>query len=564
MARVQPRTPKGFDYGTILSRALASIIESVAETRGQAHILSPLGNQLFIVASTVPDEIGQAVLIDDSVSGLAFKSQSPIIIADVQNSPHYKKFFGSGMRSEIVVPLPEEWGVIKVESPKLNAFKEGHIAILKKLGEQIYENLPNAILSLEFDILLEIEQEIEHKIAGTASQDIYANICALICEKAQRLIGAEHMQILMVEEDGEHLGIIFSSYPTEVTRIRIGNSVPGQAMLQRRSRNVPDVRKETDFRATIPGTKSELVAVARDRQKVMVLVNAESPRLNAFTRHHETLLALFAQQAARAWRYMQFGVAMGRMQAEKRAAQTLVAAADLMGNMVHSYNGKFDAIDYWRRFVVNRTATDDKAVLDALAEMEKALSDIKGLPDQIRERLGQAEQIVILDLNELVRETLTWMIERGKIPADTRVEIDLPEAVYVSASTYGLTRVVENLIGNASEAAGPSGTLTVSTRIRAEGVRPIGPCAELTVRDTGRGMNEETRQRIFEPGFSTKPPGSGRMGFGLFWVKLFVDRFRGEVRIHSESGRGTTVSVLLPVPGGAELAEQGSDVSRVK
>jgi signal transduction histidine kinase len=550
MSVLHTETRNGIDSATILSKVLTSIVEAIAETNGQAQILSPVGKHLFIVASTRPEEIGLAVLIDDSVSGQVFKSQEAVIIPDVQESCLYKNILESRMRSEIAVPLPSEGGVINVESPKLNAFKESHIAILKKHAERVYESLPGAVSSMAFDILLRIEQEIEQKIAGRPSQDVYSNICAFVCEKAQKLIGAEHMQLLLVEEDGEHLGIIFSSYPTDVKRVHIGDSVSGQAVLQGRNRNVPDVREEKVYHPTIPETMSELVVVAREGQKVLVVVNAESPRLSAFTKHQETLLELFAQQAARAWRHLQFGMDMERMRAEKRATQTLVAAADIMGNMVHGYQNKFSAIDYWRRFIRDHVKNRDSQIAEALEEIAKALSDIEELPDRIREKLAQAEKVIDLDVNEVVREALAEMKKAGKTRVGTTITLDLrPEPQYVSASVYGLTRLVENLVKNALDATASGGTITVETTYRPEGVQPIGPCVELTVRDTGRGMSEATKQRIFDPGWSTKP-GSG-MGFGLFWVKLFVDRFRGEVRVDSALGEGTTVSVLLPIASGS-------------
>jgi signal transduction histidine kinase len=68
-------------------------------------------------------------------------------------------------------------------------------------------------------------------------------------------------------------------------------------------------------------------------------------------------------------------------------------------------------------------------------------------------------------------------------------------------------------------------------------------------------MDEETLGSIFEPGFSTKEARRGGMGFGLFWVKIFLDRFRGEIRVQSQPGQGTTFLVWLP------LTDLGSDKS---
>ncbi|HJX84220.1 MAG TPA: GAF domain-containing protein, partial [Candidatus Angelobacter sp.] len=122
----------GNDRGKQLSDVLADLVRRLTDDKGQAQILCPIGNQLFIVASTRAGEVGEAVLIDDSVSGEVFKWQESKIIGDVREVRHYKNFLGGEMRSEIAVPLPSAWGVINVESPKKNAFTEEQIAVLKE------------------------------------------------------------------------------------------------------------------------------------------------------------------------------------------------------------------------------------------------------------------------------------------------------------------------------------------------------------------------------------------------------------------------------------------------
>jgi CheY-like chemotaxis protein len=78
-----------------------------------------------------------------------------------------------------------------------------------------------------------------------------------------------------------------------------------------------------------------------------------------------------------------------------------------------------------------------------------------------------------------------------------------------------------------------------------------GRFARLTVADTGEGMSRETQERIFEPFFTTKPSGKGT-GLGLAIVYGIVRQHEGAVAVRSAPGVGTTFTVLLPVPSGAE------------
>jgi CheY-like chemotaxis protein len=107
---------------------------------------------------------------------------------------------------------------------------------------------------------------------------------------------------------------------------------------------------------------------------------------------------------------------------------------------------------------------------------------------------------------------------------------------------------------------GETGTLTVVSvngpdveALNSE--RSPGRCVQITIHDTGHGMNEETRRHAFEPFFTDRPDGSGT-GLGLAMVYGTISNHGGEVEIQSAVGQGCTVTITLPAaPSAAEPSE---------
>ena len=104
-----------------------------------------------------------------------------------------------------------------------------------------------------------------------------------------------------------------------------------------------------------------------------------------------------------------------------------------------------------------------------------------------------------------------------------------------------------NLVLNAEQAMPGGGQLVVRTSAIGEGVA-------LDMIDTGCGMNEQTREHIFDAFFSTKRGGSG---LGLPTARKIIEAHGGQIRVQSEPGRGTQFTIKLPVPARLSGATDG-------
>jgi PAS domain S-box-containing protein len=163
-----------------------------------------------------------------------------------------------------------------------------------------------------------------------------------------------------------------------------------------------------------------------------------------------------------------------------------------------------------------------------------------------------------VDLHKSIHTVLDLACALGP---DVKVTFQLDDSIpLVMVDSVGLESALLNLVVNARDAMPNGGTLAISTQIRnleqdyplvSSGELKDGKYALISVSDTGRGMSQQTLERVFEPFFTTKPLGKGT-GLGMAMVYGFIKQSGGAAQISSEPGHGTTVTFCLqlaaPVP----------------
>jgi PAS domain S-box-containing protein len=155
---------------------------------------------------------------------------------------------------------------------------------------------------------------------------------------------------------------------------------------------------------------------------------------------------------------------------------------------------------------------------------------------------------------------------RASVPATIRIDEATSEVPLMAGDPGQMHQVIINLVVNAVQAIGDAmGTVMVGLRpesgelLDQDPHQPSGPMIRLSVRDSGRGMDETTRRRVFEPFFTTKEVGQGT-GLGLSIVHGIVAEHGGRITVESQVGKGTCFNVLLP----ALSAEQATDLRRAE
>jgi len=261
--------------------------------------------------------------------------------------------------------------------------------------------------------------------------------------------------------------------------------------------------------------------------------------------------------------YLRDVTAEVELEARYLQAQKLESVGRLAGGIAHDFNNLLGAVRAYAELLELRFGGDPQA-REEIGEILAATHHGARLTRQLlafarREPAAPRP----LDLNRLVSgfEGMLRQLIGEDITFVTRLAEGLPPVLSDPAQ---IEQVLANLVVNAQDAMPGGGHLVLETRtedeLEGEGAPPEGgPWVVLAVEDTGVGMTEEVREHIFEPFFTTKEVGKGT-GLGLSTCFGIVSQAGGHIRVESEPGWGTTVSVFLPSSREHPLAEEGAPI----
>ncbi|HVW26115.1 MAG TPA: ATP-binding protein [Polyangiaceae bacterium] len=225
----------------------------------------------------------------------------------------------------------------------------------------------------------------------------------------------------------------------------------------------------------------------------------------------------------------------------------------LTATVVHDFNNLLVPILCTSSLLERELAFEP--LLEAMAAEVRMASErgaelVRGLMNLVRRQTPAAERV---DVNAVLVEMMP-LLRRG-LPENVDLALALHgSALEVVVDRHRLEVALLNLVANARDAMPDGGRILVTTaRHGADERWPSAPAghASIVVADNGQGMDESVRQRAFERFFTTKAEGRGT-GLGLPAVQYFVTDYGGRIALESELGRGTTVTLSLPLAAHVE------------
>jgi PAS domain S-box-containing protein len=237
--------------------------------------------------------------------------------------------------------------------------------------------------------------------------------------------------------------------------------------------------------------------------------------------------------------------------------ERLRALGQMASGIAHDINNAISPVALYTDTLLERETNISAQGRSHLEIIQRAIHDVAATVARMREfyrKRESASSLTPVQLNQLVPQVVDltrarWSDmpqQRGIVIAVlTELAVDAPVVMGVESE---IREALTNLIFNAVDAMPQGGKLTLRTQVVAN-VAQRSRQVQLTVSDTGGGMDEETRRRCLEPFFTTK--GERGTGLGLAMVYGMVQRHGAEIDIESAVGQGTTMRLSFSAPAEA-------------
>lgn len=417
----------------------------------------------------------------------------------------------------------------------------------------------------------------------TASLDLEATLAAVI-DAVHELTGA-HQTALFIRTPQGDLQLHAGHGPIAALRGQMfpqDEGVIGRALRERQPILIRDMhaspdRARPDLDAELH-VRAFLAAPLVWRDDVLGIVTTAHPQPDALSAADALLVGELAEQAAAAVVHARAYAQLESVQLQLVHNEKMTAVGQLVQGLAHEMNtplnvltsnmsvlGRYGATLGNVARAAAECATPDptapqpdgldrlRAALDE-GDLEYVLEDMPALVDDSAGAARRVADIVRslgsfarhdrgsaapLAIEESIEAALT--LASNSLKHRAQVERQLAPTPRVVGHAPELIEVFLHLLINASQALEDrGGTVTVATTY-------AEPWVEVTIADTGRGIPASHLSRVFDPFFTTRPPGSGT-GMGLAVCHGIVNGHGGDIRIESEVGRGTAVIVRLPAP----------------
>ncbi len=537
---------------SVLETVQANILFTNVDRKSLTSVASKLSVRRYNVGEIVFDEFTRGRDLYLIIQGkVRIKKYTKYGAESLLAVLHEGDFFGE---LSIIDGLPRSARAEAMEDTTIVTLQASDFNVLIKHSEaftfNLLHNLALRLRTMDQTFVLELERNdlaaknkmdklnslIEASKVVNSTIDI-DKLLGIILDAAAHSINADRGTLYLVDEANQELWskVAQGKNMLEI-RLPMGKGLAGYVARTGETTNIPDAYQDPRFNPEIDKksgykTRNVLCMPMRDKAgKIVGVFQFLNKRDGPFTTEDESFIDALSVHAAIAVENARLANAMVR-------SEQLSAVGRMASTIIHDIKNPMGTLRMYAQVIQKKSGSAELAQMaeeiihqvDRFVKMTQEVLDFsRGVSEMKREthRLG-----------EILEDSLRF-IEGDLVKRNITLVRQLDYLGQCSIDAEKMIRVFYNLAGNAADAMPNGGSLTVHTQ-KADNHLLI----EFT--DTGVGVPEEIRTRLFEPFFTYgKKHGTG---LGLSIVKKIIDDHKGKIEIDSAPGKGTTIRLLLPL-----------------
>ena len=541
-----------------LQLIVSEAVRLMHASSGSVVLINPTSGFLEIHASqNLPSAATRLKLrVGEGITGWVARTGKPARVGNVTQDPRYVMARRS-VRSELAVPLEvngETRGVLNMDSDRADAFTAEDQELLQELAVQAAKVIQNTWLYEQLRLkahLFESLASVSRTINSTLNLD---EALQAITREAGVLMHARTCSLMMLDESREWLDLRASYGAGEAyinkPRLPVDDSLLGVVVRRKKPMQVANVQTSSRYQhvevARGEGLVSLLSVPLIFAGQAIGTLSVYMSRPYNFSNEEISILSALAELSAIAIEKARLYERVVDVEEQLRQNEKLSALGLLAAEVAHEIRNPltvmkllYHSLDL--KFPDGDPRAKDARIIDAKIEhLNKIVEQILAFARTTEPKLAP------VNLNELVDE-LGLLVRHKLANQNIRLVRQLqPDLPVVMGDAPQLEQAFLNLILNAAGAMPGGGTLTVESKaIRLPRSNPRATHVTVEFKDTGGGMSKEVQERAFTAVLSTtKAKGTG---LGLAIVGRIIETHRGDVRIKSQIGSGTTIRITLPV-----------------
>lgn len=539
------------DVSIDLDKVLNSILDGMKLITSSEYcqILLRRGEKLYIANSTQTEDKNKELDVNKCLAGMVFEKNTSICVGDVHREfpDRYNWMLGKNkdikMMSQLSIPIYTPTsdrvilGVLNAESPKENAYCQEDIQVAEQFAIQAGVAIHNMHFQDGLKLTLELAKSVQY------NYDTPVDTLRHFLDRIKTYFGVDvEVQFLVAKPSCNTLLVECSTVPiTEKTNVLISSSFCGLVYnngLTKRSNNVSEEYKDI-FKDTLgdKGSKptlSELASPIKRNGEIVGVLNIESPNRNAFSEHDEYLISLIALHSGDWMRFIDGNntksiLALRKMESVKQATANIIhICRNASTSMAHDLSKLNAMVNTNGKAHVKKIDNSIACLVKRIEELEKRFSS---MDSEIRR----------INVNEIVQKIAEEVITREEICVKFMLDNRLDYIVIYPE----IKDVFWNLLSNAQKSIdnGKHGIIEIRTKLIIGEYTKEVEGVSIWIKDNGSGIAKENIDKIYQSNYTSKEGG----GFGLFFIKIFVDMCQGIIECNSDVGKGTEFNIFFPL-----------------